>query len=75
MELRVRELERKYNNLSKEEKSININGEKFKNIKFFYSEKKLKQLNFLREEIGKKYKKLSQIDNFILAISLGIAYG
>lgn len=69
---RVKELEEKY---KKSKIKINLNKDLFKDIKIFYSKKNLKQLYFIREELGKKFKTLNEIDNYILAISLGIAHG
>lgn len=44
-------------------------------IKVFFSSNNLKQMFYLREILGKNFKKLSKTDNFILAIALGITHG
>ncbi len=60
---------------NKNKLKFNYNDIRFRDIKIFYSEKNLEQLFFLREKIGKKYKKNNDVDNLILSISLGIAHG
>ncbi len=69
---RVAELEKEYKNF---ENSINLNDSEFEDINVFYSNVNLKQLYFIREKLGKNFSKLNAIDNYILAISLGIAHG
>lgn len=44
-------------------------------IKVFFSSNNLKQMFYLREILGKNFKKLNKTDNFILAIALGITHG
>ncbi len=41
----------------------------------FYSKNVLTQLIFLRDKLGKNWKKLNKVDNAILAISLGLMHG
>lgn len=47
----------------------------YDDLRVYYSDKNLQQLIFIKEKLGKKYKKISMIDNFILAITLGIMHG
>ena len=56
---------------------IPINSDKYKDIKVFYSLNNLKQLDYLREKIGKNWrrKNFSKMNNYILAIALGIMHG
>ncbi|AHK22645.1 putative methyltransferase [Candidatus Hepatoplasma crinochetorum Av] len=61
----------KWSNINK----IDLEQKDFKDVKYFYSKYNLNQLFFLREKIGKNYRKLDQIDNFILAIALGLMHG
>jgi len=63
---RVKYWEEKYNN-SKIDSLENIQQE----LKIYYSEKNLHQLLFIKENLGKNYSILSQVDNFILAIWSG----
>ncbi len=76
---RIKWYEKKYNEwlLSEEFKQLDFNDEIFNDFKVFYSENNLKQLYFLREKLGKRWndRKLTNIDNYILAISLGIMHG
>ncbi len=69
---RVKELEVEFNN---DKPSISLSDKEFDGVKVFYSKKNLVQLKFLREKLGKKFKTLSNVDTYILAISLGIAHG
>ncbi len=69
---RVEELEKEYRNFKD---IINLKDEAFEDIDVFYSSINLKQLYFIREKLGKNFTKLNAIDNYILAISLGIAHG
>ncbi len=71
---RIDELEREFAEWKKDFK-FNFRKKTFEDIKVFYSNHNLKQLYFLREKIGRNYNKLNKIDNFILAIALGIAHG
>ncbi len=70
---RVKELENEYNKLKKiyDNKIKKINKELF----YYYSEKNLSQILFLKEQIGIKWKNLNNIDISILAFSLGIMHG
>lgn len=71
---RINEWEKKYDKWQKNIKDINkiLNNE---DLKIYYSEKNLLQLIFIRETFGKNFKQINKIDNFILAISLGIMHG
>lgn len=62
------------NQYSKIENDYNLNNVN-DDLKVYYSEKNLHQLVFIREKFGKNYKKLSEIDNFILAVTLGLMHG
>lgn len=46
-----------------------------KKLEIYYSKHNLKQLTFIRSVYGTKWKELDDIDNFILAITLGIMHG
>lgn len=54
---------------------INIHDVIYDDLRVFYSDKNLHQLIFLKKNLGEKYNKISAIDNFILAITLGIMHG
>lgn len=71
---RVDYWEKKYNEWSKKNE-INLKDETFEDFKVFYSYHNLKQLLFLRKNIGEKYLELDEIDNYILSIALGIMHG
>ncbi|CRX37088.1 / / putative methyltransferase / 577606:578748 Forward [Candidatus Hepatoplasma crinochetorum] len=71
---RVNKLKKEYDQWKNINK-IDLNNKDFKDVKYFYSENNLNQLFFLREKIGKNYKKLDKINNFILAIALGLMHG
>lgn len=45
------------------------------NLKIYYSDKNLKQLSFIKENLGLNYQTLLPLDNFILAITLGLMHG
>lgn len=47
----------------------------YDDLKVYYSEKNLHQLVFIKKNLGMKFKKISAIDNFILAVILGIMHG
>ncbi|ATZ20844.1 DNA methyltransferase [Mesoplasma coleopterae] len=66
---RVDQLERRYQNYNK--KTLKLE----KDLQIYFSDKNLKQITFLKYELGKKWKDLDDIDNFILAIFLGILHG
>lgn len=44
-------------------------------MKVFYSLNNLRQMYYIREVIGRNFKTLSKIDNYILSISMGIMHG
>ncbi|MBE4703956.1 DNA methyltransferase [Spiroplasma platyhelix] len=69
---RIRYWEKKYF-LSNFE--INIFDTIYDDLRVYYSDKNLHQLIFIKENLGKRYNKISAIDNFILAITLGIMHG
>ncbi|ADV34115.1 Adenine specific DNA methylase Mod (plasmid) [Mesomycoplasma conjunctivae] len=72
IEKRIKELKNKYLLLPR---SINITSEKYNDLKVFYSDFTLKQLIFLKNEIGINWKNNKDIDNLILALSLGLMHG
>ncbi|ATZ19067.1 type II R/M system DNA methylase [Williamsoniiplasma somnilux] len=65
---RINELEEEYN------KSFN-NYKWNKDLEIYYSRHNLKQISFIKEKLGLKWHSLSEIDNYILAITLGIMHG
>ncbi|MDC8916676.1 DNA methyltransferase [Metamycoplasma hyosynoviae] len=68
---RVNYLENEYNNSKNEIKIINDVNE----LKTFYSEETFKQLYFLKNKIGITWSSNNEIDNAILAFSLGLMHG
>lgn len=44
-------------------------------IRVFFSKSNLYKMYYLREKIGKNFEKIDDIDNYILAITLGIMHG
>lgn len=65
---RIDELEKEYNNKIK-------NYKWDKDLEIYYSKKNLLQLSFIKEKLGINWQKLNDIDNYILAITLGIMHG
>ncbi|AGM25866.1 type II R/M system DNA methylase [Spiroplasma syrphidicola EA-1] len=59
----------KYNNKSDNLDDIN------QDLKVYYSEKNLKQMLFIKKTYGENFANLTDEDNFILAITLGIMHG
>jgi DNA modification methylase len=54
------------------------NEESFKldeTLRVYYSKRNLTQLSFIKETYGRHWKELDDIDNFILAITLGLMHG
>ncbi len=52
-----------------------FNKNDFDYMKTYFSKKVYKQIYFIRERFGKRWKTLSNRDNFILACTLGILHG
>lgn len=71
---KVKKLEKEYKEWDSKIE-INFNNSFYREIGVFYSEHNLKQLIFLREKIGKNWSKNGKVDNYILAILLGIFHG
>lgn len=71
---KVKKLEKEYKEWDSKIE-INFNNSFYKEIGVFYSKNNLKQLIFLREKIGKNWSKNGKVDNYILAILLGIFHG
>ena len=69
---RIKELEQKYINYYFYE---DLKKEDFDELKVFYSDFTLKQLIFLKNQIGINWKNNKDIDNLILALSLGLMHG
>lgn len=69
---RIKELEEEFNNSNW---NIKYYNKEYEDIRVFYSRKNLTQIDFIRSKLGAKHKTLNKIDNFILALSLGIAHG
>ena len=67
---RIEQLEKKYC-----ESKISINEKDYAYMKTYFSNRVYKQLCFLKEYIGKNWKKLNCIDTFTLACLLGILHG
>lgn len=51
--------------------NLNIDSD----MEIYYSKTNLKQLTFIKEVYGKNWQKLTDIQNFILAITLGLMHG
>jgi hypothetical protein len=68
---RINEWEQEYEKMKSNYRVNRVN----KNLKVYYSNKNLRQLFFVKKNFSEKYKTLSEIDNFILAITLGIMHG
>lgn len=70
----IKRMRNKFNKeyLSYEEKT---NEEKYSELLFYYSKKNLSQLIFLREKIGKEWRKNSPEKNAILSFALGLMHG
>lgn len=71
---RIVEIEQEYESL-KLKKTLFKEIKNLNTMKIYYSEKNLKQLIFLKKRIGEKWKENSDVDNFILSISLGLMHG
>lgn len=69
---RIDELENKFNIVKSD---IKIFSDKYKELKYFYHNNVLKQLIFLRDEIGSKWLHIDEIDNSIISIALGLMHG
>lgn len=68
---RIKYWEKKYEKNKESYHLYDLNDD----LKVYYSEINLKQLVFMKENLGKNYNKISVIDNFILAITLGLMHG
>ncbi len=71
---RVSILENEFEN-NKEKIIKEISFYEYNDLLPFYSKNVLTQLIFLRNKLGKNWKKLNKVDNAILAISLGLMHG
>ncbi|MDE5617653.1 MAG: site-specific DNA-methyltransferase [Ureaplasma sp.] len=71
---RVSILENEFKN-NREKITKEISFDKYNDLSHFYSKNVLTQLIFLRNKLGKNWKKLNKVDNAILAISLGLMHG
>jgi len=60
------------------ESFYNLSNKKYKwnkDLEIYYSKHNLNQISFIKEKLGLNWEKLNSIDNFILAIILGIMHG
>lgn len=71
--LRLKQIEKKYYFYNYDQ--LNINKDEFNEMKIFYADNTLKQLCFIRDCLGKKWKKINEIDNAILVFCLSIMHG
>lgn len=67
-------LENEFEN-NREKITKEISFDEYNDLLPFYSKNVLTQLIFLRNKLGKNWKKLNKVDNAILAISLGLMHG
>lgn len=72
---KVFEMEKEFNNSWYKEMKIDYSIQKNKELSYFYSNETLKQLFFLRNCYGKKWKKLNNYQNTIISFALGLMHG
>ncbi|WP_161565731.1 DNA methyltransferase [Mycoplasma sp. ATU-Cv-508] len=76
---REKKLLRRVSNLEKEfysySNKVDITSHKLNSLKTYYSDENLRQIIFLKDKLGINHLSLDYIDNYILAITLGLMHG